>query len=222
MLIDIHPDILEACPALKLGHLTATVEIAPSSAAFWEMADPMLQQKSQMNADQIRQLGVIAAAREAYKALGQDPSRYRLSAEALHRRLMKDQGLYHLVNVVDIINVVSLQSAYSIGGYDRDEVQAPVSMRKGLAEDSYKSIGKGELNITHLPVITDALGPFGNPTNDSGRTAIRPDSTHIWLVFFDFGGDTNGDLESTLELTAQWLEHYAKARQINYDVQYTD
>lgn len=222
MQIDIHPEILEASPELRLGHLLATVEIAPSPDAFWEMANALLQSKASLSADDIRHQPVIAASRAVYKALGQDPSRYRLSAEALHRRLMKEQGLYHLANVVDIINVVSLQTGYSIGGYDYDEVDFPVQLRKGLAEDPYKSIGRGSLNIANLPVLEDGRGPFGNPTSDSARTAIRPDSKHVWLVFFAFGGDEPGELESTLEQTCRWLEQYAGARQVEYDVQYFD
>lgn len=217
MFIDIHNDLLQACPDLRLGHLTARVEIAPSPASFWEMAENLLQAKASMTADEIRKQPVIAAARAAYKALGQDPSRYRLSAEALCRRLMKDQGLYHLANVVDVLNLVSLQSGFSIGGYDADEIEPPVSLRIGTALDEYHSIGKGSLNITNLPVLADAVGPFGNPTHDSARTGIRPDTRHIWLVFFDFGGQT--ELEATLETTCYWLQDYAGADHVEYDVQ---
>lgn len=218
MFIDIHPEILTACPELRLGHLTATVEIAPSPAGFWEMVDPLLQEKAHLSADEIRKHPVIAAARAGYKALGQDPSRYRLSAEALHRRLMKDQGLYHLANVVDIINVISLKSGFSIGGYDHDEIAPPVLLRVGTAEDHYDPIGKGSLNVAHLPLLVDGEGPFGNPTSDSEHTGIRPDTHHIWLVFYDFGGQS--ELEETLETTCHWLQEYAGARELEYDVQY--
>lgn len=218
MQIDIHPEILRTSPELRLGHLTASVEMAPSPAGFWGMADTLLQEKSHLSADEIRKIPAIAAARTAYKALGQDPSRYRLSAEALHRRLMKDQGLYQLANVIDIINLASLQSGFSIGGYDLDEIEPPVLLRPGSADDVYEAIGRGGLNIANLPVLTDTDGPFGNPTSDSVRTAIRPDTRQIWLVFFDFGGQSL--LEATLETTCDWLQDYAGAEDVEYDVQY--
>lgn len=217
MFIDIHPEILQACPELRLGHLTAQVTIAPSPDGFWEMADQLLKEKAALSADDIRKQPVIAAARTAYKALGADPSRYRLSAEALHRRLMKDQGLYHLANVVDVINLVSLQSGFSIGGYDADEIAKPVQLRIGTAEDEYDPIGKSSLNVAHLPVLVDGEGVFGNPTSDSEHTGIRPDTRSIWLVYFDFGGHVV--LEETLETTCQLLQDFAQAENVDYDVQ---
>lgn len=217
MHIDIDAELLEICPELRLGHLIATVDIAPSPAEFWEMADPILQDISHMTADAIRRQPVIAASRAAYKALGQDPSRYRLSAEALHRRLMKDQGLYHLSNVVDIINFISLETGFSIGGYDDESIGRPVMLRRGLSDDVYPSIGRGHLNITNIPVLVDSQGPFGNPTSDSARTSIRPDTHHVWLVFFDFDGQ--GPLEAVLESTCHLLEDFAGARNVEYDVQ---
>ena len=63
MQIDIHPEILEASPELRLGHLLATVEIAPSPDAFWEMANALLQSKASLSADDIRHQPVIAASR---------------------------------------------------------------------------------------------------------------------------------------------------------------
>ncbi len=220
MHIDFDEELLGFCPELRLGHLIASVDIAPSPPDFWEMADPVLQDISHMTADAIRRQPVIAASRAAYKAFGQDPSRYRLSAEALHRRLMKDQGLYHLSNVVDMINFVSLESGFSIGGYDEDAIDKPVLLRLGTADDIYPSIGRGHLNIKNLPVLVDRQGPFGNPTSDSARTSIRPDTHHVWLVFFDFDGQ--GPLEAVLESTCHLLEDFAGAREVEYDVQSAD
>ena len=50
---------------------------------------------------------VIAATREAYKRCGKDPGRYRPSAEALRRRLMRGIPLYQIDTLLDLINLVS-------------------------------------------------------------------------------------------------------------------
>ena len=65
----------------------------------------------------------IAAARAGYKALGKDPSRYRLSTEALLRRLIKGNGLYFVNNAVDIGNVLSARTQRSVAVLDEDKIQ---------------------------------------------------------------------------------------------------
>ena len=54
--------------------------------------------------------------------LGKDPSRYRPSGEALIRRILKGQSLYHINTLVDLINLASMKFGYSIGGFDSDKI----------------------------------------------------------------------------------------------------
>jgi DNA/RNA-binding domain of Phe-tRNA-synthetase-like protein len=63
----------------------------------------------------------IRETKEAYRILGKDPSRYRPSAEALTRRIVKGKDLFWINNIVDILNLISLESGFSIGGYDADQ-----------------------------------------------------------------------------------------------------
>ena len=55
--------------------------------------------------DDIKKHPVIAATREAYKRCGKDPGRYRPSAEALRRRLLRNIPLYQIDTLVDLINL---------------------------------------------------------------------------------------------------------------------
>ena len=44
--------------------------------------------------------------------------------------------------------------------------------RAGRAGETYKGIGKYDLNLEGLPVFCDAVGPHGSPTSDSERTMV--------------------------------------------------
>lgn len=209
--------IRQACPQLRLGLLTARVHITPSAQTFWQDFEPLLKAKADLSQTEIQTLPALRAARQAYKALGQDPSRYRLSAEALHRRLRKGQGLYRINNGVDIINRVSLETGFSIGGYDLDQIHPPVFLERGQKGQTYQAIGRGALNLEALPVLYDQQGPFGNPSSDSERTAIGAHTTWIALVFFDFGG--HPELEHALHRTAHLLTTWAHAQALQYWIQ---
>lgn len=209
--IQLSEQIRQLLPQLRLGLLTAEVKVVESPAILWHKAERLLAEKKALSAEAVRQIPALAAARQAYKALGQDPSRYRLSAEALHRRLLKGQGMYRISNVVDIINLVSLSSGFSIGGYDTRKIQGQISLQVGMPEMEYRALGRGELNISHLPVLVDQAGAFGSPTSDSVRTAIETESTQIALVFFDFGHQP--ELTAAMQEAVNGLHEFAAGTQ---------
>ena len=130
----------------------------------------------------------IAATRSAYKALGKDPARYRGSAEALLRRILAGKGLPQINAVVDVINMVSVESRLPIGLYDLARVSGDVVFRAGRAGETYKGIGKYDLNLEGLPVFSDALGPHGSPTSDSERTMVTDQTKRVLAIMVSFAG----------------------------------
>jgi DNA/RNA-binding domain of Phe-tRNA-synthetase-like protein len=209
-LIKIDSCISSKCPNLRLGIVTAKVCIEIKNERLWHETDLLCEQKKQLSLDQVKQIPEIASSREAYKALGKEPSRYRLSAEALHRRVIRGMDLYRINNVVDCINYVSLKSSFSIGGYDLAKIQGEIRLDLGCSEDVYEAIGRGKMNIENLPVFRDDIGAFGSPTSDSTRTMITESTQNILLVFLDFGGHES--LQASLELMRNYLNDFASAK----------
>ena len=70
----------------------------------------------------------IKTSREAYKILGKEPSRYRVSSEALIRRILQGKGLYKINNVVDTNNLISIETGYSVGSYDLENLQGSIKL----------------------------------------------------------------------------------------------
>jgi len=133
----------------------------------------------------------ILATRSGYKALGKDPARYRGSAEALIRRILAGKGLPKIHAVVDIINIVSVESRLPIGLYDPAHVRGDITFRAGRAAETYKGIGKYDLNLESLPLFADELGPHGSATSDSERTMVTPATERVLAIFVSFGGPEN-------------------------------
>lgn len=203
--------IKEICP--RLGFIQANIRVAKDCPELWASYAPLFEQKKQLQADAIRQFKPIFDAREAYKKAGQDPSRYRLSAEALHRRFIKSQSLYTINNLVDIINLVSLETGFSMGAYDAEKIEGQIVLRVGQDED-YEGLGRGKLNIQNIPCLCDDLGPFGTPTSDSLRTSIQSSTTKLWLFVFDFGSDEA--VKDCLTQLEHLLTKYAQANEIHH------
>ncbi|MEO0472268.1 MAG: phenylalanine--tRNA ligase beta subunit-related protein [Bacteroidota bacterium] len=211
--VSIAPEVAAVLPRLQLACLEAEVVVEKSSPELLATIDEIIAEKAALEIAAIRDIPAIATSREAYRALGKEPSRYRLSAEALTRRIVQGKGLYHISNVVEIINAISLQSGYSIGGYDADAISGSVQLTKGRADDDYEAIGRGSFNIENLPAFRDELGAFGTPTSDSTRTMIRPETRRVLLIVLNFAGAA--DIETVIQSFAAMLQQFTAAPSVN-------
>lgn len=183
-------EIATACPDLHVLALSCDVCNSEPDERLWqEIADEEKAVRETVKLEQINKWLPIQATRQAYKRLGKDPNRYRPSSEALRRRILRELPLYKVDTLVDLINLVSIRSGYSIGGFDVDKI-AGGSLVLGVGREGeiYHGIGRGELNIAGLPVYRDAVGGIGTPTSDEERTKIGLDTTHLLMIINGYSG----------------------------------
>lgn len=161
--------------------------------------------------EDVLNIPLIKEARDSYKKLGKDPSRYRLACESLLRRLVKGNGLYLINNVVDAGNVLSLETNRSVAVLDYDKIVGDVNIRIGNSSDEYYGIGRGRVNVEDIPVYCDDVGPFGSTTTDTDRTKITKDTKTILLFIICFGPDKK---EEHTDFAVSLFKEYASAKNI--------
>jgi DNA/RNA-binding domain of Phe-tRNA-synthetase-like protein len=211
--VSISADLKRALPDLALGCVSAHVKVEQHSVALWQKIDRHLAHlRTTHQPDQINSIAPIAAMRHAYKNLGKDPSRYRGSAEALLRRVLSGKGLYQINTVVDINNLISLESLLPAGSYDVGNITPPITLRIGQAGETYKGIGKDQINVENLPVFANVCGAFGSPTSDSEKAMIRLETKQVLMVIFSFAGLDR--LDQWTSRASELLRKYAWAEQI--------
>lgn len=215
--IAIADDFAAAGTPLALGVATAQITPRAGDPELGALLEQAAQEAvARLGDDPPAQQPEIAATRGAYKALGKDPSRYRPAAEALLRRAKQGKGLYRINAVVDVNNVLSLETGLSIGVHDLDALTPPLTCRAGRDGESYQGIGRGDVNLANLPLLADAAGPAGCPTSDSARCAVGPETQRILLVIYGFGGADA--LSRALQRAADLLQRHADARAIETTV----
>ena len=204
--VTIAENLRQKCPDLRLALLAFKITANPKNGTeLWnEIAKIQKVITQKYTLDDVKNIPPIASARIAYKACGKAPARYRLSAEALTRRVLRGKDLYKVGNTVDYINLLSLASGFSIGGYDAEKIKGNIEMGIGGANEPYQAIGRGELNIADMPVFRDEQGAFGSATSDSLRTMITQNTRKALLIVVDFGGDSP-QLKQLLQLAEKWL-----------------
>jgi DNA/RNA-binding domain of Phe-tRNA-synthetase-like protein len=195
MRITIDPDLKKQAPNTALGLVAAHVVVSAPPAGLRAELETRENEILKLEAPKmLLESSKILATRSGYKALGKDPSRYRGSAEALVRRIISGKSFPQINNVVDIINLVSVESLLPVGLYDLDQVRGDIVFRVGRFAESYKGIGKYDLNLHGLPVFSDEIGPHGSPTSDSERTMVTPETKTVAAILVSFGGNHGLDL----------------------------
>ena len=214
MKVTIDADLKKKCPRAALGCLTSRVQVGPSPVALLaEMNQRELEIQELPFPRGVLESLQVEAVRKAYKALGKDPARYRGSAEALLRRIVAGKGFPQINTVVDVINLVSVESRLPVGLYDVAHVSGSVVFRAGLAGETYKGIGKYDLNLEGLPVFADDAGPHGSATSDSERTMVTPQTTGILAIVVSFAGPEG--LDRWTRRMSELLAEYAAAQNVD-------
>jgi DNA/RNA-binding domain of Phe-tRNA-synthetase-like protein len=180
-------DLISAkLPGMCLGNLvaenlTVTRQSPLVNSATQELTQFILQKFAERppSADP-----VISAVRRMYRRIGWEPTQYRPAAEALIRRILKGTGLYQVNNLVDLANIISTRFHLPMGLYDLDKIKPGIEVDVGRAGESYQGIYKDLIHAEGKLVLRDSEGIFGNPTADSARTCINPETKNILAIFF--------------------------------------
>ena len=215
--IELSSEIKTACPELTVLAIACRVKNSPSDGALWqEIAAEEAAVKAACRLEEVNKWTPIKATRTAYKRLGKDPNRYRPSAEALRRRILRELPLYRIDTLVDLINLVSIRTGYSIGGFDADKIEGALTLGVGREGERYEGIGRGLLNIAGLPVYRDQVGGIGTPTSDEERTKISLETTSILMIINGYSGSEG--LKEAGDYALDLLRRYASAENVEVSV----
>lgn len=210
--------IVKAAPNLRVVTIEADVENTETGDELWALLTRAANDlHGILEMSDVNKRPGIRATREAYKALGKEPNRYRPSSEALCRRIVKGLDLYRINTIVDVINLISIQSGYSIGGFDLDKIQGEVlTLGCGNEGEPFEGIGRGELNIANMPVYRDNIGGVGTPTSDNERTKLGLDTKRLLMCVNIYGEEM--PVDEVIGLSTSLIEKFAKATNIKVNI----
>ncbi len=216
MKIEFAQEIKEKVPRVTLLVGECEAEDSPTCDELWTEIERVSERmRTSYEIPMINKRPAIAATRAAYKACGKEPNRYRPSCEAMCRRIVKGESLYRTSTLVDIGNLVSIVSGYSMGIFDRDKIEGDtLTLGVGREGEPYEAIHRGPLNIAGMPVLRDAAGGIATPTSDNARTAISPTSRRLLIVINIYGEEQPA--VDTADYITGLLTRYASATGISF------
>ncbi len=200
---------------IRLGLLHFQADVKASDEQFWaHMNGEVLPKvREAIEGKEWGEIPGIRGSRAAYKTFGRNPGRYRVSSEALIRRVRRGDELYHVNSVVDVNNLVSVESGLSVGSYDLEHIHGTVTLRKAEQGEGYTGIGKDFLDLENLLVLADDDGIFGSSMSDSTRAMVTETTKDVLVVVYCF--EDGIDLEKLLGNAKAELERFAGAKNID-------
>ncbi len=105
-----------------------------------------------------------------------------------------------------------------MGLYDSNKINGAILMDVGREGEAYRGISNPEIHAEGKLILRDDSGIFGNPTADSLRTAITPDTQTALAIFFCPPEVDSEYLERTLEYLAGFYEWFSANNQVSKKV----
>lgn len=209
MEIQVSTELIELIPHFKVGvieYSNITVGDSPQMLKgrlqlFQESIFFELEEKN------VTDLPGIQEWRNVFKKTGKDPNRYRHSAEALFRRVKKQNYFASGQSAVDLYNFFSLQYQVPIGLYDRDLLEEPVEIRIGRAGEEYIGLNGRSNSLERLILTSDATGPFGSPFVDSERSAVTTATNNALQIIYL---RPSTDMENAKKLTESLMNMFVQ------------
>lgn len=210
--IQIHDQLVPQ--RVQLAVLRAPVVVAASSEALRAELEAVQSAAAAAPEDPgVRNERSIEATRQAVRALGWNPNRYRVSSEALLKRIKKGDRVPSVNNVVDINNILSLESGWPVGSYNVAKLVPPVELRLGRAEEEYAAIGGNAFKLGALALFSDQEGPFGSVVRDSGRAIVDASTTEVMMVIVGFGAIS--EVEDMVSRGRDLLQRFASSSSVD-------
>jgi DNA/RNA-binding domain of Phe-tRNA-synthetase-like protein len=200
-------------PGVKLGIVEASdVHVETVHPRLTDALDEVcVRKQKEFTVETLAEAPAIRAVRALFRGWSMDPSKYRPSSEALLRRVVQGKGLYRVSNVVDVGNLVSIETGWPLGCYDRSRIEEPVTLRRGTPGENYEGIGKKSWNLEGRPVLADPAGPFGSPISDSTRSMITDSAQQVMIVVYIPEKSPDDMAERALQRLCDGLTKFAGA-----------
>jgi DNA/RNA-binding domain of Phe-tRNA-synthetase-like protein len=207
MEIKLSPDITKKIPNIKLGMIIYKDIIVGDSPQMVKGRLQLFQESIYLELEEknVTDLPGVQEWRQIFKLTGKDPNRYRHSAEALFRRIKKQNYLSPIQSAIDINNFFSLQYQVPIGIYDINQLTGSLKVQLGREGEEYLGLNGRMNSLENLVILSDQNGPFGSPFVDSNRAPVTKETKNALQVIYL---RPSTDLESAEKLTESLMNMF--------------
>ncbi|MGY5871362.1 MAG: phenylalanine--tRNA ligase beta subunit-related protein [Candidatus Thorarchaeota archaeon] len=190
------------------------LNVGRSSPLFEEFEqETFMEIRSKLTLEEAKDDPIFRSYRDLYWTFGMDPTKQRVSSEAVLRRILKGLNLWRISDVVDIINLASAYHKVPIGLVDISKLKGDLVIRSAFKGEIFERIGGKTITCRGREIVVaddQKIVCFGFATHDSERTMITKNTSRALVLLYGSDAVTSvvmaDALKVTLDMIGQWLE----------------
>ena len=190
------------------------LKVGQSTPSFEEYEKETFKEiRSQLTLEDAKDDPIFRSYRDLYWSFGMDPTKLRVSSEAVLRRVLKGLNLWRISDIVDIVNLASAYHKIPIGLVDASKLKGDLHIRTAFKGELFERIGGKIIMCRGREIVVaddEKIVCFGYATHDSEQTMITKDSSRVLVLLYGSDAVTvtvmDDALKITLDMIDQWLD----------------
>jgi DNA/RNA-binding domain of Phe-tRNA-synthetase-like protein len=173
---------------------------------------------STYSVDRVKDIPIIRFYRDIMWRLGIDPTKVRVSSEALLRRVLRGGSFPAINNVVDACNLASLETLIPISVFDLSKIRGDLRLRKAKPNEVFVSLDGTERLLTGDEVVlADDSGNILNlyPHRDSKIASVDMNTRSVLVIAYGAPGVPQSLVRGAVERSLKYLMMFSNAKYLS-------
>ena len=192
------------------------LHVGSSTASFEEYEKVTFKEiRSHSTLDDVKDDPIFRAYRDLYWTFGMDPTKLRVSSEAVLRRILKGLNLWRISDVVDIVNLASAYHKIPIGLIDSTKIKGDLVVRTAFKGELFHRIGGKSVVCRGREIVIaddEKIVCFGFATHDSELTMITKESSRVLVILYGAEIVSRNMMENALRITLDMVDNWLDCR----------
>jgi DNA/RNA-binding domain of Phe-tRNA-synthetase-like protein len=213
--MDVRFEVEQIGISLSVIHISH-LKLGKSSKEFEEYEQRIFQElQSTMTLDSIKDDTVFRSYRDLYWSHGMDPTKLRVSSEALLRRILRGLNLWRISDLVDVVNLASPYHKLPISLIDDSKRAGDLVVRNAKNGEIFHRIGGKTISCRGREIVIadeQKIVCFGYATHDSERTMVTSNSENVLLIHYGSNIISNQMMKSAIDITLDMVDKWVECK----------
>jgi DNA/RNA-binding domain of Phe-tRNA-synthetase-like protein len=164
--------------------------------------------KGKYTLDSLKDAPTFRAYRDLFWRVGIDPTKTRPAAEALIRRILRDNPIPNINTIVDAYNLASIKTEIALAAFDIQELEGNLVMRFARRGENFLGIGMEkpiELEGGEVVISDDRKLVAIYPHRDADRSKVTEKTRSILLLVCGVPGITMDVLARAATVAIEYI-----------------
>lgn len=198
------------------------IKVGKSSKEFEAYEQEIFNEiRSQDDLESLKDDTLFRSFRDLYWTFGMDPTKLRVSSEALRRRILRGLNLWRISDIVDVANLASAYHKLPIGLVDDAKREGELRIRTAEKGEEFVRIGGKTLICRGREIVLadDAkIICFGYATHDSEQTKVTPETNDVLFLIYGAKAATNRVMNFAVQTTTGMINRWLDCTMIDHRI----